>query len=165
VVHLLCHVASSCDESFDIHPASRYTKAPANPTNRSLAPHVQASVRTQHTTQDKQWDCGRCRSHRLVPTHVSRGREGTCGHAIRRSWCLQNPSGSTSISRDDRLRSSDELPCGIGCAVFEGVYEGFKLFLSHANALSGCAPVIHGMCNFAQYLPGSGVGDAEISNY
>ena len=27
VVHLLCHVASSCDEGFDIHPASRCTKA------------------------------------------------------------------------------------------------------------------------------------------
>jgi hypothetical protein len=26
VVHLLCHVVSSCDEGFDIHPASRCTK-------------------------------------------------------------------------------------------------------------------------------------------
>lgn len=27
VVHLLCHVASSCDEGFEIRSASRYTKA------------------------------------------------------------------------------------------------------------------------------------------
>src|ERR1700690_2425250 len=27
-VHLLCHVVSSCDEGFEIRPASRYTKAP-----------------------------------------------------------------------------------------------------------------------------------------
>src|ERR1035438_9774008 len=26
VVHLLCHAASSCDEGFDTHPASRCTK-------------------------------------------------------------------------------------------------------------------------------------------
>src|ERR1700730_11647003 len=64
------------------------------PTNRSQAPHVQASARTQRMTQDKQWDGGPCRSHRPVPAHVSRDREGTCGHAIRRSWYLQNPSGS-----------------------------------------------------------------------
>src|ERR1019366_8379342 len=68
-------------------------KSPARPTNGSQAPHVQASARTQRTTQDKHWDCGPCRSHRPVPAHVSRDREGTCGHAIRRSWCLQNPSG------------------------------------------------------------------------
>ena len=37
--------------------------------------------------------CGPCRSHRPVRAHVSRDREGTCGHAIRRSWCLRNPSG------------------------------------------------------------------------
>src|SRR6478672_9979918 len=63
------------------------------PTNKSRAPHGQASARTQRMTQDKQWDGGRCRSHRRVPAHVSRGHEGTCGHAIRRSWCLENPSG------------------------------------------------------------------------
>src|SRR5579864_3840775 len=93
VVHLLCHVAPSCDEGFDTHPASRRTKRPVRPTNRSPAPRVQASVRTQRTTQDKQWDGGPCRSHRPVQAHVTRDREGTCGHAIRRSWCLQNPSG------------------------------------------------------------------------
>src|SRR5579864_8059047 len=93
VVHLLCHVAPSCDEGFDTHPASRRTKRPVRPTNRSPAPRVQASVRTQRTTQDKQWDGGPCRSHRPVPAHVSRVREETCGLAIRRSWCLQNPSG------------------------------------------------------------------------
>src|SRR6267143_3572219 len=75
------------------HPASRCTKAAARPTNKSQAPHAQASARTQHTIQDKQWDWGPCRSHRPVPAHVSRDREGTCGHAIRRSWCLQSPSG------------------------------------------------------------------------
>ena len=73
------------------YPASSCTKALQGPTNRSQAPHVQASARTQRTTQDKQWDGGPCRSHRPVPAHVSRGREGTCGHAIRKSSYLQNP--------------------------------------------------------------------------
>ena len=66
---------------------------------------------------------------------------------------------------NDRLRSSDELSGGVAFAVFEGVYKGFQLFISHANALSDRAPAIHGMHNFAQYLPGSRAGDAEISNY
>src|SRR5271168_4529753 len=52
------------------------------PTNKSPAPHAPTSARTQRTTQDKQWDCGRCRSRRPVPALVSRDREGTCGHAI-----------------------------------------------------------------------------------
>jgi len=60
------------------------------PTNKSPAPHVPTSARTQRRTQDKPWDCGPCRSHRPVPAHVNPDREGTCGHAIRRSWCLQN---------------------------------------------------------------------------
>jgi hypothetical protein len=62
-----------------------------NATNRSQAPHVQASVHTQRMTRDKQWDGGPCRSRRLVPAPVSPDRGETCGHAIRRSWCLQNP--------------------------------------------------------------------------
>ena len=61
----------------------------------------------------------------------------------------KNPTKPTNRSRDDRLRLSDELPGGVAFAVFEGVYEGFKLFISHANAPSGRAPAIHGMRNFA----------------
>src|SRR4029077_20062952 len=52
-------------------------KNSARPTNRFQAPHVQASARTQRMTRDKQWDCGPFRSHRPVPAHVSRDREGT----------------------------------------------------------------------------------------
>jgi hypothetical protein len=74
--------------SASIHPASR---CPARPTNRSQAPHVQASARTQRMTQDKQLDGGPCRSHHLTPAPVSQDREETCGRATRKSLCLQNP--------------------------------------------------------------------------
>src|ERR1700685_2131241 len=73
-------------------------KSSASPTNRSQAPHVQASARTQRMTRDKQWDGGPCRSRPPVPAPVSLDREGTCGHAIRRSWCLQSPSGRPPAS-------------------------------------------------------------------
>ena len=76
----------------------------------------------------------------------------------------KSPAKPTNRSRDDRLRS-DELPGGVAFVVFEGVYEGFKLFISHTNASSGRAPAIHGLRNIAQYLPGSRVRDAKISNY
>ena len=66
-------------------PGESLHKSPVRPTNRSQAPHVQAFARTQRRTRDKQWDGGPCRSHRPVPAHVSRDREGTCGHAIRKS--------------------------------------------------------------------------------
>jgi hypothetical protein len=66
---------------YDLLTEAHYPK----PTNRSQAPHVQASARIQRTTQDKQWDGGPYRFRPPVPAHVSRDREGTCGHAIRRS--------------------------------------------------------------------------------
>jgi hypothetical protein len=47
----------------DVSPCTR-------PTNKSQAFQVQASARTQRTTQDKQWDRGPSRSRRPAPAHV-----------------------------------------------------------------------------------------------
>ena len=43
--------------------------------------------------------------------------------------------------------------CGVAFGVFKGVGEGLKLFVSHSNRMSSGAPPVHGMGNFAQYLP------------
>ena len=72
-------------------PGESLHKGPVSPTSRSQALHVQASARTQRMTRDKRWECGPSRSHRPVRAHGSRDREGTCGHATRKSSCLQNP--------------------------------------------------------------------------
>jgi hypothetical protein len=74
VVLILSHDGSTYEEASI--PARRVVAQ--SPTNRSPAPHVQASARAQRTTQDKRWDDGSCRSHRLVPAHASRDCAGTC---------------------------------------------------------------------------------------
>src|ERR1700751_5809217 len=74
--------------------ATRYISL-ARPTNRSQVPHVQASARTQRTTQDKErgWDGSPCHSDRPVPAHVSRDR------LIARELCF-------------RIRGYTEVNCG-----------------------------------------------------
>ena len=53
--------------------------------------HGRSSVRIQHKIRDTPAGCDRFRFRRLVPAHASRVRAGTCDHAKRKSWCLQNP--------------------------------------------------------------------------
>jgi NAD(P)-dependent dehydrogenase (short-subunit alcohol dehydrogenase family) len=88
-------------------------------------------------------------AEKVVAEIKKNGGEAVAIKADVRKPLHKNPTKPTNRSREDRLRSSDELPGGVAFAVFEGVYEGFKLFISHANAPSGRAPAIHGMRNFA----------------
>src|ERR1043165_7703267 len=54
--------------------------------------HGLSSVRIQHTIRDRPAEYDLFRSRRQVPARASLGRAGTCDHARRRSWCLQNLS-------------------------------------------------------------------------
>jgi hypothetical protein len=81
------------------------------PTNRSQAPHVQASARTQRMTRDRQWDCGPCRSHRPVPARVSRVRKGTCDHTTRKYENRQGCPLAPSTAPDNFHKHCAILPC------------------------------------------------------
>jgi len=69
-------------------------KSPAKPTNRIPGASVQAFL---HVLNIRSGINSGMAVRAALAAQFSRTREprreGTCGHAIRRSWCLQSPSG------------------------------------------------------------------------